>query len=135
MHSPARPSGVYVCQFDRRKLGLGCENEFLEAQIMIARNQSQRHLNFRSVSERCTAPYFVTVAALVLVTVFPIWSANVNLNSSTGTHGLIMVDKVGGYVRFFDPATDKELASIDPSDGVGIKPHELAISPDHKTAY
>ena len=64
-----------------------------------------------------------------------IWSANVNLNSPTGTHGLIMVDKVGGYVRFFDPATDKELASIDPSDGPGIKPHELAISPDHKTAY
>jgi DNA-binding beta-propeller fold protein YncE len=57
------------------------------------------------------------------------------LNSPTGTHGLIMVDKVGGYIRFFDPTTDQELTSFQPSDVEGIKPHELAISPDHKTAY
>jgi DNA-binding beta-propeller fold protein YncE len=57
------------------------------------------------------------------------------LNSPTGTHGLIMVDKVGGYVRFFDPATDKELTSFQPSDVPGIKPHDIAISADHKTAY
>jgi DNA-binding beta-propeller fold protein YncE len=59
----------------------------------------------------------------------------VNLGSPTGTRGLIMVDKVGGFVRFFDPANDKELAVFDPSDGPGVKPHDLAISPDHKTAY
>jgi hypothetical protein len=46
-----------------------------------------------------------------------------------------MVDKVGGYIRFFDPATDKELASFQPSDVPGIKPHDIAISDDHKTAY
>jgi DNA-binding beta-propeller fold protein YncE len=61
--------------------------------------------------------------------------SGVNLNSPTGTYGLIMVDKVGGYVRFFDPATDKELAAFDASDAPGTKPHELAISSDHKTAY
>jgi DNA-binding beta-propeller fold protein YncE len=64
-----------------------------------------------------------------------VFAGKANLNSPTGTHGLIMVDKVGGFVRFFDPATDKELASFNPSDGPGAKPHELAISPDHKTAY
>jgi DNA-binding beta-propeller fold protein YncE len=62
-------------------------------------------------------------------------SAGVNLSSPTGTGGLIMVDKVGGYVRFFDPVTDKELASLSPSTEPGLKPHELAISPDHKWAY
>src|SRR5262245_41982753 len=62
-------------------------------------------------------------------------AAAVNLNSPTGTHGLIMVDKVGGYVRFFDPATDQELAALVPGPEPGIKAHELAIAPDHKTAY
>ena len=61
--------------------------------------------------------------------------AAVNLNSPTGTAGLIMVDKVGGQVRFFDPATDRELAAFAPSPDAGLKAHELAISPDHKTAY
>ncbi len=58
-----------------------------------------------------------------------------NLNSPTGTAGLILVDKVGAQVRFFDPATDSELASFAPDPEAGLKAHELAISPDHKTAY
>jgi DNA-binding beta-propeller fold protein YncE len=58
-----------------------------------------------------------------------------NLSSPTGTSGLIMVDKVGGQIRFFDPSTDQELAAFAPSAEPGIKAHELAISPDHKTAY
>ena len=57
------------------------------------------------------------------------------LNAPTGTSGLIMVDKVGGQVRFFDPATDRELASFAPAPEAGSKAHELAVSPDHKTAY
>ena len=61
--------------------------------------------------------------------------AAVNLNSPTGTAGLLMVDKVGGQVRFFDPSTDRELASFAPDPAAGLKAHELAISPDHKTAY
>jgi DNA-binding beta-propeller fold protein YncE len=46
-----------------------------------------------------------------------------------------MVDKVGGRIRFFDPSTDMEVASLEASAEPGVKPHELAISPDHKTAY
>jgi len=52
-------------------------------------------------------------------------------NSPTGTAGLIMIDKRGGFVRFFDPATLKEVANLQ----LEAPPHELAISPDHKTAY
>jgi hypothetical protein len=52
-------------------------------------------------------------------------------NNPTGTAGLIMIDKRGGYVRFFDPATLKEVSNLT----LEAPPHELAISPDHKTAY
>lgn len=64
-------------------------------------------------------------------------ATNVDYNIPTGTNGLIMVDKVGGFVRFFDPVTFQELSdfAFDPSPDPGIKPHEIAISPDHKFAY
>jgi DNA-binding beta-propeller fold protein YncE len=52
-------------------------------------------------------------------------------NNPTGASGLIMIDKRGGFVRFFDPATLKEVSSLKTE----APPHELAISPDHKTAY
>jgi YVTN family beta-propeller protein len=52
-------------------------------------------------------------------------------NNPTGTHGLIMVDKLGSRVRFVNPDTYEELSNLD----VGARPHEMAISPDHKTAY
>jgi WD40 repeat protein len=42
-----------------------------------------------------------------------------------------MIDKRGNLVRFFDPATLKETGTVD----IGGPPHELAISPDHKSAY
>jgi YVTN family beta-propeller protein len=59
-------------------------------------------------------------------------AANMDFNNPTGTQGLIMIDKLGGFVRFFDPVSFKELSSFAIPDG---PPHELAISPDHKTAY
>ena len=59
-------------------------------------------------------------------------AANLDFNNPTGTQGLIMIDKLGGFVRFFDPVSLKELSSFAIPDG---PPHELAISPDHKTAY
>ena len=59
-------------------------------------------------------------------------AANLDFNNPTGTQGLIMIDKLGGFVRFFDPMSFKELSSFTIPDG---PPHELAISPDHKTAY
>ena len=52
-------------------------------------------------------------------------------NNPTGTAGLIMIDKRGGFVRFFDPKTLGEIGSLQ----LEAPPHELAISPDHKTAY
>src|SRR5207342_755820 len=52
-------------------------------------------------------------------------------NNVTGTSGLIMIDKRGNLVRFFDPATLKETGTVD----IGGPPHELAISPDHRSAY
>lgn len=102
---------------------------------MIAENHAQRHRNPLSILGRRTALYLALVAGLLLAAAFPVFSADANPNSPTGMHGLILVDKIGGYVRFFDLSTDKELASFDPSDEPGIKPDELAISPDHKTAY
>lgn len=52
-------------------------------------------------------------------------------NNSTGVAGLIAVDKVGVHVRFFDPLNYREQSNLD----IGVRPHEVAISPDHKTAY
>jgi YVTN family beta-propeller protein len=52
-------------------------------------------------------------------------------NNPTGTHGLIVIDKIGRHVRFFDPSTFKEISNLE----VGVAPHDVAISPDHKTAY
>jgi YVTN family beta-propeller protein len=56
---------------------------------------------------------------------------NSDPNNTTGTHGLVLIDKRGHEVRFFDPATHTELAHLD----IGENPHELAISPDHKMVY
>jgi DNA-binding beta-propeller fold protein YncE len=53
-------------------------------------------------------------------------------NNPTGDKGLILVDKRGNYIRFFDPTTHKELSGFPTTQGA---PHDLAISPDLKTAY
>ena len=42
-----------------------------------------------------------------------------------------MIDKIGRHVRFLDPSTFQEISSLE----VGVAPHDVAISPDHKTAY
>jgi YVTN family beta-propeller protein len=52
-------------------------------------------------------------------------------NNTTGSHGLVLIDKRGAHVRFVDPATYKELSNLE----IGDAPHDLAISPDHKTVY
>jgi len=61
----------------------------------------------------------------------PAIAALLDPNNPTGTGGLIMIDKRGGVVRFFDPATLKEVGTLQ----LEAPPHELAISPDHKVAY
>ena len=58
-------------------------------------------------------------------------AGRVDPNNPTGTHGLILIDKIGRHVRFFDPGTFQEISNLD----VGVAPHDLAISPDHRTAY
>ena len=55
----------------------------------------------------------------------------VDPNNPTGSRGLLLIDKMGRHVRFFDPANYKEIASLD----VGVAPHDLAFSPDHRTVY
>jgi DNA-binding beta-propeller fold protein YncE len=77
---------------------------------------------------RKVATLILGLAVIAVLTL----AANLDFNNPTGTQGLIMIDKLGGFVRFFDPVSFKELASFAIPDG---PPHELAISPDHKTAY
>jgi len=52
-------------------------------------------------------------------------------NNPTGTRGLVLIDKLGGHIRFVDPTTFKELSSFETEKA----PHDLAFSPDHKTVY
>jgi YVTN family beta-propeller protein len=70
---------------------------------------------------------FTGLAAVTLVFA----SSLIDPNNPTGTHGLIVIDKIGRHVRFFDPSNFKEISNIE----VGVAPHDVAISPDHKTAY
>jgi YVTN family beta-propeller protein len=58
-------------------------------------------------------------------------AGRVDPNNPTGMHGLIVIDKIGRHVRFYDPSTFKEISNLE----VGVAPHDVAISPDHKTAY
>lgn len=73
----------------------------------------------------CALLVVFAVAAVSMVAAAP------DPNNPTGTAGLIMIDKRGGFVRFFDPATLKEVGNLQ----LEAPPHELAISADHKTAF
>jgi len=53
------------------------------------------------------------------------------LNHPTGSTGLLLIDKVGAHVRFFDPRTFTERTNIK----VPANPHDFALSPDHRFAY
>jgi len=55
-----------------------------------------------------------------------------DLNNPTGKAGLILIDKRGNYVRFFDPVAHQEISNLSTGKLAG---HDLAISPDHRTAY
>jgi YVTN family beta-propeller protein len=73
----------------------------------------------------CALLIVLALAAISVVAAAP------DPNNPTGSAGLIMIDKRGGYVRFFDPSTLKEISSLQTE----APPHELSISADHKTAY
>ena len=57
--------------------------------------------------------------------------ARTDPNNPTGTTGLILIDKVGHHIRFYDPKNWTEISNIE----VAVNPHDIALSPDHKTAY
>jgi DNA-binding beta-propeller fold protein YncE len=63
------------------------------------------------------------------------YAGSASLNHPTGTDGLIMVDKMGKRVLFFGPNGDRELGELRPSVDPTLRPHEVAISPDARTAY
>src|SRR5215470_19081492 len=73
----------------------------------------------------CVVFVFLVIAAI------PAIAALLDPNNPTGTGGVIMIDKRGGLVRFFDAATLKEVGTLQ----LEAPPHELAIAPDHRTAY
>jgi YVTN family beta-propeller protein len=73
----------------------------------------------------CAVFVFLVIAAI------PAIAALLDPNNPTGTGGVIMIDKRGGLVRFFEAATLKEVGTLQ----LEAPPHELAIAPDHKTAY
>ena len=53
------------------------------------------------------------------------------LNHPTGSQGVIMIDKLGARIRFFDPVTLTEISSIE----TPANPHDFVLSADHKFAY
>src|SRR5277367_6168590 len=73
---------------------------------------------------------FLAITGLAAVTLVYA-SGRVDPNNPTGTHGLIVIDKIGRHVRFLDPSNFQEISNLE----VGVAPHDVAISPDHKFAY
>jgi DNA-binding beta-propeller fold protein YncE len=53
-------------------------------------------------------------------------------SNTTGTRGVVAVDKVGNKIRFYDP---RSMAEVKVIDGPSPCVHELAISHDHRRAY
>ncbi|MBV9543252.1 MAG: hypothetical protein JOY61_02610 [Chloroflexi bacterium] len=55
----------------------------------------------------------------------------IDLNNPTGDAGVIAIDKRGSHALFLDPRTYELRASLD----LPARPHEVAISADHRVAY
>jgi sugar lactone lactonase YvrE len=73
--------------------------------------------------------------SLALAADLPRAASAASLDTPTGTLGVVMVDKVGSRLRIFDPAAEHEVASVVPGTDPELKPHQLALSADHRTAY
>jgi DNA-binding beta-propeller fold protein YncE len=54
-----------------------------------------------------------------------------SLNHTTGTRGVLLIDKLGGHARFFDPSSLSERSSLE----LPKNPHDFALSADHRFAY
>jgi YVTN family beta-propeller protein len=72
---------------------------------------------------RSIAPALALAAALPALGESP--------NHTTGTEGLLLVDKLGGHVRFFDPTSLTERSALE----LPKNPHDFALSADHRFAY
>jgi len=69
--------------------------------------------------------------ALLVLAAAATFAAAASLNHPSGTHGLLLVDKVGGRVRFLDPVTFAERSNLE----LPKNPHDFALSADHRFAY
>lgn len=78
-------------------------------------------------------PKRALLAASLAAAALAFAAGRVDPNNPTGTHGLIVIDKIGRHIRFFDPSTFQEIPNT--ALDVGVAPHDVAISPDHKFAY
>lgn len=54
-----------------------------------------------------------------------------DVNNPTGSTGLIAIDKRGSHALFLDPVSFEELGRL----ALPARPHEIAISADHRLAY
>lgn len=70
-----------------------------------------------------------TSLALALAAALPV--AAESLNHPTGMQGVLLVDKLGGHVRFLDPTSLAERSSLE----LPKNPHDFALSADHRFAY
>src|SRR5687768_4003491 len=59
------------------------------------------------------------------------YDPGVDVNNPTGSTGLIAIDKRGSHALFLDPVTFRELGRL----ALPARPHEVAISADHRLAY
>jgi DNA-binding beta-propeller fold protein YncE len=82
------------------------------------------------MGKRTAIGSLIAVLTLVFTRVVSVGAADPN--NPTGSKGLILVDKRGHFIRFFDPKTEKELSAFPTGQGAA---HDLAVSPDLKTAY
>ena len=73
-------------------------------------------------------PIYTRAATLLVASAL---FAGGELNHPTGTQGVIMIDKLGAQIRFFDPVSFTEIATI----GREKNPHDFVLSADHKFAY
>jgi YVTN family beta-propeller protein len=69
--------------------------------------------------------------ATVLALACTLPSAGQSLNHTTGTEGVLLIDKMGGHVRFLDPVTLTERSNL----ALPRNPHDFALSADHRFAY
>ena len=72
---------------------------------------------------RSITTVFVLAAALP--------AAAESLNHTTGTQGVLLIDKLGGHVRFLDPTSLSERSNLE----LPKNPHDFALSADHRFAY